>query len=320
MKLITIDEIIKATGGKLVRRCSEEKITGVRHDSRECGQGDLFVCIKGPNRDGHSFIPQTLEQGCRTYLISDESLLPADAELNAILVEDTVYAMGELAGYYLDQLDLIRVAVTGSVGKTSTRDMIWYVLNEKFKCGKNLKNFNNDIGLPISIFTLDESYEAVVLEMGMSDFGEIDRLAQIVRPQIGVITNIGVSHMQNLGSRDGIFRAKMEITNHLRPAEEGGTMVFVYDDEYLNRERTAGDYESIFVGSNGRSDFILSDIEDHGIDGVTFHLEHRQIDRKYHIPVPGAVSAQSLGIYRYHNSFAFLLAHHYNPWKSLRHP
>ena len=291
MKPITIDEIIKATGGKLVRRCSEEKITGVRHDSRECGQGDLFVCIKGPNRDGHSFIPQTLEQGCRTYLISDESLLPAEAELNAILVEDTVYAMGELAGYYLDQLDLIRVAVTGSVGKTSTRDMIWYVLNEKYKCGRNLKNFNNDVGLPISIFTLDDSFEAVVLEMGMSDFGEIDRLARIVRPQIGVITNIGVAHMQNLGSRDGIFRAKMEITNHLRPADEGGTMVFVYDDEFLNRERTAGDYESIFVGSNGRSDFILSDIEDHGIDGVTFRLEHNQVDRKYHIPVPGRHNA-----------------------------
>ena len=181
MKPITIDEIIKATGGRCVRRCSEEMITGVWHDSRECGRGDLFVCIKGPNRDGHSFIPQTLEQGCRTYLISDESLLPADADLNAILVDDTVYAMGELAKYYLDQLDLIRVAVTGSVGKTSTRDMIWYVLNEKFKCGRNLKNYNNDVGLPISIFTLDDSYRAVVLEMGMSDFGEIDRLAGSAR-------------------------------------------------------------------------------------------------------------------------------------------
>ena len=296
MKPITIDEIIKATGGRCVRRCSEEMITGVRHDSRECGRGDLFVCIKGPNRDGHSFIPQTLEQGCRTYLISDESLLPADADLNAILVDDTVYAMGELAKYYLDQLDLIRVAVTGSVGKTSTRDMIWYVLNEKFKCGRNLKNYNNDVGLPISIFTLDDSYRAVVLEMGMSDFGEIDRLAEIVRPQIGVITNIGVAHMQNLGSRDGIFRAKMEVTNHLRPADEGGTMVFVYDDEYRNRERTAGDYESLFVGTNGKSDFILSDIEDHGIDGVTFHLEHREIARQIHIPVPGRHNAYNAAV------------------------
>lgn len=291
MKAISINNAAAAAGGELIRSSNETVITGVRHDSRECGPGDLFVCIKGPNRDGHSFIPQVIEQGCRNFLISDPSFLTDDMDVNAILVSDTVYAMGELAKYYLDQLDLIRIAVTGSVGKTSTRDMIYYVVNEKYRCGRNLKNFNNDIGLPISIFNLDESYEAVVLEMGMSDFGEIDRLAEIVRPQIGVITNIGVSHMERLGSREGIFRAKMEITNHLRSADEGGTMVFVYDDEFLNRENTAGDYERFFVGTDGRSDFILSQIEDHGVDGIRFRLEHQTISRLVHIPVPGRHNA-----------------------------
>ena len=232
-----------------------------------------------------------MEQGCRTLLISDTSFLTGDMDVNAILVEDTVYAMGELARYYLEQLDLIRVAVTGSVGKTSTRDMIYYVLNEKYRCGRNLKNYNNDVGLPISIFQLDESYEAVVLEMGMSGFGEIDRLAQIVQPQIGVITNIGVAHMEMLGSREGIFRAKMEMTQHLLSEELGGTMVFVYDDEFLNRENTAGDYQRIFVGSDGKSDYILSEIEDQGIDGVQFRLEHQEISRSVHIPVPGRHNA-----------------------------
>lgn len=291
MKAITIDDILKATGGELIRSCRETKITGVRHDSRECGAGDMFVCIKGPNRDGHSFIPQVMDQGCRTLLISDESFLKEDMDVNAVLVKDTVYAMGELASDYLQRLDPIRVAVTGSVGKTSTRDMIYYVLKEQFRSGRNLKNFNNDIGLPISIFNLDETCEAVVLEMGMSGFGEIERLAQIVKPQIGVITNIGVSHMENLGSREGIFRAKMELTNHLISGEEGGKMVFVYDDEFLNPENTKGDYESIFIGTDGRSDYILSQIEDHGIDGVSFDLEHRGISRKVTIPVPGRHNA-----------------------------
>ena len=291
MKNMTIQEIAQATGGELIRSCSEQTVSGVRHDSRECGTGDLFVCIKGPNRDGHSFIPQVIGQGCRSLLISDPAFLTDDMDVNAVLVSDTVYAMGELAKHYLNQLDLIRIAVTGSVGKTSTRDMIYYVLNEKYRCGRNLKNFNNDVGLPISIFNLDETCEAVVLEMGMSDFGEIDRLAEIVRPQIGVITNIGVAHMENLGSREGIFRAKMELTKHLLSEESGGTMVFVYDDEFLNRENTAGDYDRVFVGTDGRSDFILSQIEDHGVGGVSFRLEHNTISRLVQIPVPGRHNA-----------------------------
>ena len=291
MKTIGISEAAQAAGGKLIRTCEENTISGVWHDSRECGRGDMFVCIKGPNRDGHSFIPQVIGQGCRTVLISDASALTDDMDINAILVEDTVFAMGQLAKYYLAQLDLIRVAVTGSVGKTSTRDMIWYALSEKYHCGRNLKNYNNDIGLPISIFQLDDSFDAVVLEMGMSGFGEIDRLAEIVRPQVGVITNIGVSHMENLGSREGIFRAKMELTKHLVPAEEGAAMVFVYDDEFLNPENTEGPYESIFVGTNGKSDFILSDIEDHGVDGISFRLEHETVSRDMDIPVPGRHNA-----------------------------
>ncbi|MBQ9015298.1 MAG: UDP-N-acetylmuramoyl-tripeptide--D-alanyl-D-alanine ligase [Firmicutes bacterium] len=291
MKVISIQAAAQAAGGKIIRSCGETGIRGVRHDSRQCGTGDMFVCIKGPNRDGHSFIPQVIEQGCRNLLISDADALTDDMQVNAILVEDTVAAMGQLAKYYLDLLDPIRIAVTGSVGKTSTRDMIYYVLSEHFNCGRNLKNYNNDIGLPISIFELDEGCEAVVLEMGMNHFGEIDHLAQIVQPDIGVITNIGVSHMENLGSREGIFRAKMEVTKHLRAGARGGTMVFVYDDEFLNRDNTSGDYESIFVGTDGRSDYILSQIEDRGVDGVSFRLEHNEDSRILQIPVPGRHNA-----------------------------
>ena len=181
-------------------------ITGVKHDSRECGADDLFTAIIGENQDAHKYIGQVLENGCRAVLVSREGEWLKQAEaLGAavVLVEDTVYAMGELAKYYLDTLNVKKIAVTGSVGKTSVRDMIYYVVNEKYRCGRNLKNFNNFIGLPLSIFQFDDSLEVVVLEMGMSDFGEIDRLASIVKPHIGVITNIGVAHGDRKAHRRG---------------------------------------------------------------------------------------------------------------------
>lgn len=169
MNKTSVRDIIHATGGKLVKGSESGFITGVKHDSRDCGEGDMFVAIAGVNRDGHEYIPDVVAKGCMTFLVAHtdrwfEQVKKED--ITVILAEDTVCAMGELAGWYLSTLDVRRVAVTGSVGKTSVRDMIYYVLSEKYTCGRNLKNFNNDIGLPISIFRFDDSTEAVVLEMG----------------------------------------------------------------------------------------------------------------------------------------------------------
>lgn len=291
MKVIDVRDAAQAAGGKLIRTCDQNTISGIVHDSRQAGPDDMFVCVKGARMDGHSFLPQVADAGCRTVMISDESFLTDEMQCNVILVEDTVLAMGRLASWYLDQLDLIRIAVTGSVGKTSTRDMICSVVGAAMPCGKNLKNYNNDIGLPLSIFQLEEEHRAAVLEIGMSDFGEIDYLAGIIRPDIGVITNIGVAHMEKLGSREGIFRAKMELAKHVRPASEGGLMVFVRDEEFLNAERTAGDYDRLFIGTNGRSDYIVSDIEDRGIGGIRFALEHDEVRRQFAVPLPGRHNA-----------------------------
>ena len=162
MNPITVKEIVKATGGTLLMGKPGDVITGVKHDSRECGADDLFTAIIGENQDAHKYIGQVLENGCRAVLVSREGEWLKQAEaLGAavVLVEDTVYAMGELAKYYLDTLNVKKIAVTGSVGKTSVRDMIYYVVNEKYRCGRNLKNFNNFIGLPLSIFQFDDSLE-----------------------------------------------------------------------------------------------------------------------------------------------------------------
>lgn len=295
MNPVTIKEIIEATGGRLLSGKENDVITGVKHDSRECGEGDLFVAIIGENQDAHKYIGQVLEKGCRAVLVSREGeWMERAGELGAsvILTEDTVYAMGELAKYYLDTLHVKKIAVTGSVGKTSVRDMIYYVMSEKYRCGRNLKNFNNFIGLPLSIFQFDDSFEVVVLEMGMSDFGEIDRLAGIVKPHVGVITNIGVAHMESLGSREGIFQAKMEITKHIAGDEDvPGTLIYASDGEFLTRERTQGDYRQISVGENEKDDYVISSVDDFGLDGIKFTLEHLEEVRQIHLPLPGRHNA-----------------------------
>ena len=300
MNKITIEEIIRATEGTLISGQNENFITGVKHDSRECGEGDMFVAIKGENQDGHKYIPQVMGKGCRTVLVShtdgwyDEvSDIISEEAINIIKVEDTVYALGQLASYYLSTLDVLKVAVTGSVGKTSVRDMIYYALSEKYVCGRNLKNYNNFIGLPISIFQFDDETEAVVLEMGMDKFGEIDRLAGIVKPHIAVITNIGMSHIENLGSRDGIFKAKMEVADHITGYKDSdqGMLIFPCDDEFLTRERTAGDYRQIIIGEDGRSEYIISDVDDFGLEGIQFTLEYREESHKLKLDIPGRHNA-----------------------------
>jgi len=303
MNKITIEEIIRATGGTLICGRRDNFITGVKHDSRECLDGDMFVAIKGENQDGHKYIPQVVESGCKTVLVShidswyeevtDKTTTGAADDINVIMVEDTVYALGQLASYYLSTLDVLKIAVTGSVGKTSVRDMIYYTLSEKYVCGRNLKNYNNFIGLPISIFRFDDKTEAVVLEMGMDKFGEIDRLAEIVKPHIAVITNIGMSHIENLGSRDGIFRAKMEVAKHISgyKEEQKGKLIFPCDDEYLTREKTQGEYEQIIIGEDGRSEYIISDIDDFGLEGIQFNLEYRENSHKIRLDIPGRHNA-----------------------------
>ena len=291
MNRISIENVIGACNGTLIKKCEENYITGVKHDSRECGAGDMFVAIKGENQDGHKYIPQVVEKGCKTVLVSHEDswMENIHEDINIIKVEDTVFAMGELAKYYLSTLNVLKIAVTGSVGKTSVRDMIYYVLNEKYVCGRNLKNYNNFIGLPISIFQFDDTTEAVVLEMGMDKFGEIDRLAEIVKPHMAVITNIGVSHIENLGSREGIFRAKMEVAAHITKEEgrNSGKLIFPDDEEFLTKENIEGAFDTISIGEDGRSEYIISDVDDFGLEGIQFNLEHLEEAHRIKLNIPG---------------------------------
>ena len=178
------------------------------------------------------------------------------------MVKDTTRALQDLAAYYLAMLPLRhKIAVTGSVGKTSTRDMLYYALRTKYKTARSMKNFNNGFGLPLSILEFPPDTEVAVLEMGMDDFGEIERLADLVRPDIALITNIGISHIEKLGSREGILQAKMEVTTYFRPQD---TLIVNADCDLLTPRYTAGDYHLLCVGSEPQDDFVISEVQDYG--------------------------------------------------------
>ena len=295
MRPFTVEEIIKAVGGTLVSGEKENIVYRVCTDSRKAEPGDLFFPLKGENNDGHDFLGQVLEAGCRTIVVSDESKIPKQAfasqpgDADIIVVDDTTAALQALASHYLDCLPLKKkVAVTGSVGKTSTRDMLYYAASTSFKTGRNPKNFNNYFGLPLSIMDFEPDTEVAVLEMGMASAGEIETLARLARPDIAVITNIGVSHIENLGSREGILKAKLEVTCCF---DENSVLIINADNDMLTLENVKGSYRVITVGTGENCDYRINDVCDFGDKGIEYTLCHEGKDYRIKLPVPGAHNA-----------------------------
>lgn len=209
---MTLEEIKTAVGGHFLQE-GTGTVTAVCTDTRKITPGCLFVALRGERFDGNDFAGQALLEGAAAALVSREMPLPGPA----ILVEDTRLAFGRLAAAYRDRFSPVVVGVTGSVGKTSTKEMIYTVLNHHFPTMKTEGNFNNDIGLPHTLFRLEPQHRAAVIEMGMSALGEISYLTRLCRPTLAVITNVGVSHLENLKTRDNILKAKLEILEGMAP-------------------------------------------------------------------------------------------------------
>lgn len=226
--MFTINEIAQAVGGRITGD-GAARVGGVSTDTRTIQRGDLYIAIKGENFDGNDFIAQAAENGAAAA-ISDRAQA-ADCGIPIILVEDSRIAQLKLARHYRDRFSAKLCAVTGSVGKTSTKDMIYAVLSARFNTLKTEGNFNNDIGLPRTLFRLNEDYGAAVIEMGMSDLGEISALSKAAAPDCAVITNIGYCHIENLKTRENILKAKLEI---LDGARESAPLILCGDDEYLS--------------------------------------------------------------------------------------
>ncbi|SHE38726.1 UDP-N-acetylmuramoyl-tripeptide--D-alanyl-D-alanine ligase [Caldanaerobius fijiensis DSM 17918] len=227
--MFSIDDILSATGGKLVCGTKNVNITGITTDSRTVKNGDLFIPLKGQNFDGHDFIWQALENGAVAVMSSKD--LALETSKVVIKVDDTLVALQRIAEYHRRRFDRLKViGVTGSTGKTTTKEMISCILSQKYNILKTKGNYNNQIGLPLTILNLKPEHDIAVLEMGMSSFGEIRNLKNIAKPDIAVYTNIGISHIEKLGSRENILRAKLEM---IEDFTEDDYVVLNADDDML---------------------------------------------------------------------------------------
>lgn len=257
MSKISLKEVLKEVAGKVIKKGTREP-EEVSTDSRKIKSNDIFFALKGERFNGNYYAYEAATKGAAVCIIDElhnmEENIPSDCTV--ILVEDVKEAFWKLAQYYRKKLGVKIIGVTGSTGKTSTKDLIAAALSSKFKVFKTLGNFNNEIGLPLMIFSLDESYEVAVLEMGMSSFGEIDRLSSIAKPDIAVITNIGISHIENLGSRENILKAKLEITNYFTKDK----VLIVNNDNDLLSTVDNEDYKIVRIAIDNLGDYRASNL------------------------------------------------------------
>ena len=259
----TVREICAAVGGSLLQGEGSALITGVTTDSRAVSAGQLFIPLTGERFDGHAYIGSALSSGAAGCLMArtPETLLPGKLYVR---VADTRLALKALAAWYRSRFTLPVVQITGSAGKTTTKEMVAAVLSRRYDTLKTQANFNNDIGTPLTLLGLAPQHQAAVIETGMNHFGEIRYLGEMVRPDIAVITNVGDAHIENLGNtRQGILRAKCEIFEHLSP---DGIAVLNGDDPLLN---TVALPQTILRCGRGENCHVrVTDVDDRGIEGI----------------------------------------------------
>ena len=291
MEPMTIQEIAAAVGGKwLNSREGAPAVTAVCTDSRKLTPGCLFLPWVGEKFDGHDFIEKALDDGAAGCLCARVPETLRNDKFY-IQVADTRLALRALASAYRDKFDIPVVQVTGSVGKTTTKEMIAAVLGAKYRVLKTPENFNNDIGTPLTLLGLSSEHQAAVIETGMNHFGEIEYLGAMVRPDVAVISNIGDAHIEFLGSRQGILQAKCEIFTHLK---EGGLAVLNGDDALLDTVDIP--FRTVRCGQSEHCQARITEVADHGVEGITCTVETAKDVYHLSIPAPGVYMAYSASI------------------------
>ena len=300
MKNLTIKNIAAVTGG--ICYGLEEKqnleVSAVVTDSRKAQRDCLFAAIKGERVDGHRFVRQVCQAGGIALVENRECLGFPGAE--AVLVPSTLEAIKKIAAFYLRQLSIPVVGIVGSVGKTSTKELTASVLSRGYRVLKTEGNFNNELGVPLTIFRLTTEDQLAVLEMGINHFGEMHRLAEITCPETVVFTNIGCSHLEFLGSRDGILKAKSEVFDFIRP---GGHIILNGDDDKLITVQDVHGIRPVFYGiRNQECAFRAREIRSLGFSGSSFVLVTPDGEIPMTVPAPGihmvynALAAAAAGI------------------------
>lgn len=276
MKKMTLGQICKVTGGKFIGDLAqiENTINSVTLDSRTVSEGALFVAIEGERSDGHEYINASLSKGAICCLAEKRVESP---EGPYILVKSTLQAIKDLAEYYRGLFPETKIiGITGSVGKTTTKEMVSSVLSEKYRVHKTTGNLNNEIGVPMTIFGLREGHEVAVIEMGISEFGEMRRLSKMVRPDVALMSIIGHSHLEFLGSREGVLKAKGEIFEYANPE---GIAILNGDDDLL-KNASPGDFsakasgmETVYYGLERDNEIIAHSIDNLGATGMKCEID-----------------------------------------------
>ncbi|MCD7845546.1 MAG: UDP-N-acetylmuramoyl-tripeptide--D-alanyl-D-alanine ligase [Oscillospiraceae bacterium] len=278
MRHLTPAVIKEITGGASAFPLPEGEITAITTDSRRLEPGCLFAALPGTRVDGHDFIPQAAKEGAACVLCSRF----VEVEVPQIQVPDVQDALGEIAAFYRSQFGFPFIGVTGSVGKTTAKEMIAAVLSARFSTLKTEKNFNNELGVPLTIFRLREGHQAAVVEMGIQTFGEMTRLTDIVHPQIGVFTAIGDAHLEFLGDRPGVLRAKAEMIDGM---PENGLVIANGDDPLL-RVYDFGRRKILF-GLGENCDVRATDVAPEGVSAMRCVIHGKGLDIPVRIPAFG---------------------------------
>jgi len=282
--MIRVHDVLTGTRGRIAGNLSTNALFNrVIHDSREVCEGDLFVALPGKTMDGHRFLPDAFEKGAAACLVSESFVRQYDlGTLPVIVVDDTLYALQSLAAYWRSLYSPHVVGITGSIGKSSTKEVVAAVAAARFRVTRSAKSFNNEVGLPLSVLEITPDTDVVVLEMGGAyRYGEITELAGIARPTIGVVTNVSHSHLARMGSLEAIAETKAELVDAL---PEDGAAILNVDDYRVRRmfDRVRG--RVILYGLDPAADVRAIDLESHGLDGISFQLVRNE--ERSHVKVP----------------------------------
>ncbi len=299
----TVNEFLKATGGELLCGDKEKRFAAVSIDSRNISADDVFVAIVGDVHDGHSFINDVLKQGIVGLVVNRQKAkdLPISAwqtqNVACVAVADTTRALGDLAAFHRSRTDVSVIAITGSNGKTTTRQMTAEVVAKKFNTLSTVGNYNNQIGVPLTLLRLISEHKWAVVELGTNRPGEIARLAQICSPDIGVITNIGPAHLEGLGSLDGVMREKGQLLEHLKT---GGKAVLNADDRRVYKIATQTKKEVLLFGQSENARIRATAVKEKAA-GISFNLDLPKESLRVNLKVPGqfmvinALAASAVG-------------------------
>lgn len=288
MEYITLNDIVKAVHGNLIAEGSVNCFNKISTDTRKIEPLSIFIALKGDNFNGNDYILEADKKGAALCIIDEVKfdIKEIKPSMSVILVKSTKSALLDLAGAYRKSLNVKIIGITGSTGKTSTKDMACAVLSEKFKVFKTHGNFNNEIGLPLMIFNLDKSYDIAVLELGISHFGEMHRMAKAAGPDIAIITNIGISHIENLKTRENILKEKLQIADSFN---DSNTLIINTDNDLLSGVlRTDKSYKIVTTGTNTGTDIKAEKIKLNESD-ISFDIleDGQKIYKNFKLNVPG---------------------------------